>query len=106
MNKFKFICEGESLPFTEGFASKKTFEFTADRMDVILSEFQDFLKGCGYIFDGNIVVEDNQDEYFANFDDTMNFNHASETVSTSGSTMDTITIGGQTFSFGQSEHKF
>jgi hypothetical protein len=52
--KFKFIAEHESIPFMCEISSKRKVEFSADSLDDILVEFEMFLKGCGYCFDGHL----------------------------------------------------
>jgi hypothetical protein len=60
MSKFTFICEEEPMPFADSIVTKKTFEFNAERLDSVIGEFETFLKGCGFSFDGhlNLVNED------------------------------------------------
>ena len=54
MSKFTFICEDEAMPWSPGITSKKTVEFNGDSLDSIVSEFEMFLKGCGFHFEGNL----------------------------------------------------
>ena len=68
MSKFTFICEEEPMPFSEGrVISKKTVEFNGVSLTDIMQEFEMFLRGCGFHFDGvvDIVKEepDDLDEY-------------------------------------------
>jgi hypothetical protein len=52
MSRFTFICEDDPMPFADGIVTKKTFEFNAEHLDSIIDEFETFLKGCGFHFDG------------------------------------------------------
>ena len=65
MAKYTFICEQESDPYADIVESKRTVEFYADSLNQILSEFETFLRGSGYHFDGNIdvVEEESYEEY-------------------------------------------
>ena len=56
MSKFTFICEDEPMPFADSIITKKTFEFNADRLDGVIGEFETFLKGCGFNFDGYLEI--------------------------------------------------
>jgi hypothetical protein len=56
MSKFTFICEDDPMPFADGIVTKKTFEFNAEHLDSIIGEFETFLKGCGFNFDGFLEV--------------------------------------------------
>jgi hypothetical protein len=51
MSKFTFIQE------FQGFGSpKNTMEFEVDQLEDILTYFTDFLRGCGYHFDGHLEI--------------------------------------------------
>jgi hypothetical protein len=54
MSKFTFICEDDPMPFAESVLTKRTFEFNADTLDSVIGEFETFLRGCGYNFEGNL----------------------------------------------------
>ena len=54
MSKFTFICEDEAMPWSTGITSKKTVEFNGDSLNEIVSEFEMFLKGCGFNFEGQL----------------------------------------------------
>ena len=54
MSKFTFICEDEAMPWSRGIVSKKTVEFSGDSLSDIVSEFEMFLKGCGFNFEGQL----------------------------------------------------
>lgn len=51
--KFTFIREESSYVGN----SKSTVEFSAVCLDDILKEFELFLKGAGFVFDGNVVID-------------------------------------------------
>jgi len=62
MSKFTFICEDEAMPWSAGVTSKKTVEFNGESLSDIVSEFEMFLKGCGFSFEGQLdLVNDNAD---------------------------------------------
>ena len=62
MSKFTFICEDEAMPWATGITSKKTVEFNGDSLNEIVSEFEMFLKGCGFSFEGQLdLVDTNAD---------------------------------------------
>jgi hypothetical protein len=68
MSKFTFICEDEPMPFSSGgVTSKKTVEFSGVSLTDIMQEFEMFLRGCGFSFNGVIDVvseePDNLDEF-------------------------------------------
>jgi hypothetical protein len=54
MSKFKFICEEAEYYSPK---STRTTEFSAVLLDDVLKEFEMFLKGCGFQFDGNVIIE-------------------------------------------------
>jgi hypothetical protein len=54
MNKFTFINELDS--------SKRTLEFSEDYLPDILTYFEEFLKGCGFNFDGHLEFVNDEDE--------------------------------------------
>jgi len=63
--KFKFTGEYEPMPFQDAISSKRKIEFTADSLSHVLEQFEMFLRGCGYVFEGQIdIVNDfeNTDE--------------------------------------------
>lgn len=64
MSKFTFICEEESMPFVSSIETKRTVEFRADGLSDILQEFECFLRGAGFYFDGHLDIV--QDEEFEN----------------------------------------
>jgi hypothetical protein len=58
MSKFTFICEDEAMPWSSGIVSKKTVEFNGDSLSDIVSEFEMFLRGCGFSFQGQLDLVD------------------------------------------------
>ena len=65
MSKFTFICEEDQIPFLDSVSSKKTVEFSADSLSQILEQFEMFLRGCGFHFNGciDMVEEESYEEY-------------------------------------------
>ena len=64
MSRFTFICEDEPMPFSDGIVSKKTVEFNGESLDGIINEFEMFLKGCGFSFNGQLDFVDNHSNSF------------------------------------------
>jgi hypothetical protein len=58
MSKFTLICQEELIPFADVTASKRTVEFDADSLDQILNEFELFLRGCGFNYNGRLVFSE------------------------------------------------
>ena len=56
--KFKFTGEYEPMPFQDAIASKRKIEFEAESLSNILEQFEMFLRGCGYVFEGHIDIVD------------------------------------------------
>ena len=71
MSKFTFICEDEQIPFaTDTITTKRTFQFSGVQLDDIVEEFEMFLKGCGFYFEGRLdFVEENTQTF--DFSQTM-----------------------------------
>lgn len=76
MNKFKF--QWQFRPSTKGLGSVEiseptlTMEFEADSYEEVLRNFQMFLKGCGFEFEGDLEVVNNsftisEDTNYTNF---------------------------------------
>jgi hypothetical protein len=57
MSKFTFVCEEEPMPFASSVVTKRTVEVRADSLDDILTEFENFLRGCGFHFEGNVIID-------------------------------------------------
>jgi hypothetical protein len=62
MSKFTFVCQEESMPFVHSIQSKRTVEFNAETLDDILNEFEMFLRGAGFHFEGHLDIV-NEDDY-------------------------------------------
>jgi hypothetical protein len=65
MSKFTFIYDDGNV--------KNTMEFEEDLLNLVLNNVEDFLRGCGYVFNGINIAE-----YSYNFDSTQledTFNH-------------------------------
>jgi hypothetical protein len=56
--KFKFTGEYEPMPFQDAVSSKRKIEFEAESLSSILEQFEMFLRGCGYVFDGQLDIVD------------------------------------------------
>ena len=56
MSKFTFVCKDEPSPFGDEILTKRTFEFDASHLDGIIGEFETFLRGCGFQFNGHLEV--------------------------------------------------
>jgi hypothetical protein len=54
MSKFKFICEEADYYSSK---SIRTTEFSAVLLEDILKEFEYFLRGAGFHFEGNVVID-------------------------------------------------
>jgi hypothetical protein len=68
MNKYTFVYEHTDI-FTEKLVTKLTMETHADSLNSILEEFENFLKGAGFVIDGRLDVV--SDDY--KFDDEYEF---------------------------------
>ena len=61
MNKFKFINENQGM-FDD--VSTTTKEFQSESLYVVLAEFETFLRGCGFVFNGQLdFVEDDEEDF-------------------------------------------
>lgn len=54
MSKFTFVCQEEPMPFSDSVSSKRTVEFNADALFDVITEFENFLRGCGFAFQGQL----------------------------------------------------
>ena len=63
MSKFTFICEEEPMPFADAVSSKRTVEFKAESISDIVNEFEMFLKGCGFNFEGRLDLVQEEHEW-------------------------------------------
>jgi len=72
MSKFTFICEDEPMPFSSGgITSKKTVEFNGASLADIMQEFEMFLRGCGFHFDGVVDVVPEEPDDLDEFTETL-----------------------------------
>jgi len=59
---FTFAKEGDGTVYEENQVNVG-MEFKAVRLDEILANFEDFLKGCGFVFEGHLdFVVGNEDD--------------------------------------------
>lgn len=72
MSKFTFICEDEPMPFATSVDAKRTVQFNSDSLGTIIEEFENFLRGCGFYFRGQLDFIDDDDSYIA-ADEQSNF---------------------------------
>ena len=70
MSKFTFVCQEESMPFMSGTEAKRTVEFRAEGLSDILQEFESFLRGAGFHFDGQLDIV-NDEEWVENTEDEV-----------------------------------
>lgn len=68
MSKFKFIQEETDI-FTGKVTSTTTKEFNADSLADVFSQFKDFLNGCGYVIQNEIIEADDEDDFDYDEDD-------------------------------------
>jgi hypothetical protein len=68
MSKFTFVCEEDPCSFGESITTKRTVEFSADHLGGVIGEFETFLKGCGFQFDGHLEIYEPEE---ASFDDDL-----------------------------------
>lgn len=72
MPNFKFICENTSD--NENIDRRNVVEFTAETWSEVVDEMNDFLRGCGYVFKGELGIVDAESstcehsKYFYDFD--------------------------------------
>ena len=65
MSKFTFVCQDVPPIFPTLHSSvltKRTVEFESDTLDSVIQEFEMFLRGCGYYFDGNLEIVNDDEE--------------------------------------------
>jgi hypothetical protein len=71
--KFKFVAEHEAIPFMSEIQSKRKVEFSADSLEDIIPEFEMFLKGCGFLFDGHLDFVQDDEIIECDLDDVEQF---------------------------------
>lgn len=60
MPNFKLECE-HRFPWDETLDIRNTTEFNYDDIDSVLMGMTDFLRGCGFVFDGQLQIVDEQE---------------------------------------------
>lgn len=55
MPKFKFECEHRNV-WDQTLDSKVTMEFEKEFLSYVIEQFEQFLRGCGYYFDGHLEI--------------------------------------------------
>jgi len=68
MSKFTFICEDEPMPFATSVDAKRTVQFNSDSLGTIIEEFENFLRGCGFHFRGQLDFIDEEDLVYVSED--------------------------------------
>jgi len=61
MPNFKLECEHRTAWDCE-LDNRVTMEFNKETLTEVIAQFQDFLRGCGYYFDGNLEIVDHSEE--------------------------------------------
>lgn len=61
MPSFKLVCEHRN-PWDETLDVRNTTEFEYEQLSDVISAFEDFLRGCGYVFEGNLDIVEEQKE--------------------------------------------
>ena len=64
--KYTLICEDDVGQYW-----KNSSEFEADFLDDVLENFTMFLRGCGFHFDGNAVIQSEVEYYRESIDETI-----------------------------------
>jgi len=62
MPKFTLICEHKEL-WSDEHISKTTHEFETETLDKVLENFDMFLRGAGYVFDGVVDIVPTEEDY-------------------------------------------
>lgn len=96
MPKLTFVCEHKHPIHKDSNLSKVTYESNRDSIDDIIADFEDFLRGCGFVVDGKLEIVD-PNEINLNFGyDSMNDGYTP--------IVDTITLDTITLDLGETEH--
>ena len=61
MPNFKLECEHRN-PWDETLDVRNTSEFEYEHIDDVIGAFEDFLRGCGYVFDGHLEIVQEETE--------------------------------------------
>jgi len=72
MSKFTFICEDEPMPFATNVDAKRTVQFNSGSLGTIIEEFENFLRGCGFHFRGQLDFIDDDDDSCIAIDEQLN----------------------------------
>jgi len=108
MSKFTFICDNSyDLLGGDSRLNVTTKEFEGETLTDVLEEFESFLRGCGYFFNGQLDVVENEYDEGIDIDDApdepyvldlskLNINDAYGSMADNHSSIfdDTITITG------------
>lgn len=62
MPNFKLECE-HRFPWDESLDIRNTTEFNYDHIDSVLQGMTNFLRGCGFVFDGELQIVDDTHQY-------------------------------------------
>jgi hypothetical protein len=73
MSKFTFIKQPEDDNWLEEGDSKLTTEFSAVTLDRVLEEFELFLKGSGFVFNGHLDFVQDKSSFDDDLDDIEQF---------------------------------
>ena len=77
MPKFTFICEHKDFHGNDD--SKITYEFEKDALWEVVEEFERFLKGSGFVFEGELeVVNDELEDDYSDCIPEINLDEANE----------------------------
>lgn len=70
MPKMTFICQHID-PFTKDELAEVTYKSNNESLDEVIEDFQDFLKGCGYNFNGTLTIIENEGMIINSIDDVQ-----------------------------------
>ena len=70
MPKMTFICQHID-PFTKRELAEVTYKSNREVLDEVIEDFQDFLKGCGYNFNGTLTIVEDEDMIINSIDDVQ-----------------------------------
>jgi hypothetical protein len=79
MSRYTFICEHTNIFDEDNVTSKLTSEFRADDLNSVLEEFESFLRGAGFHFDGVLDVVKPEEESIWNDEEIEMFSEPFET---------------------------
>lgn len=101
MPKMTFVCEHQHPIRKDINLSKITFESNRDTIDDIVADFEDFLRGCGFVVDGKLEIANKEDISL----DGINLDFGYDSMD-SGYTpsFDTMTLDTITLNLNETEH--